>query len=225
MQELLKSIQIRVNDRIYAKDPDSSELGRSIIRESVAIIHEIGFEAFTFKKLAIALGTTESTIYRYFENKHRLLVYLTSWYWGWLEYEIVLGSSNIVNPEEMLEKIIRIISKPLPNNQTHDLLDLAKLHEIIISESPKAFLTKGVEIEVKGGFFSNYMRVIDRIANVIREINPDFSYPRSVASMLLETVGNQRFLSHHFPTLTDIGEDENALANCLISITKKSISR
>ncbi len=78
MQELLKTVQIRVNDRIYAKDPDSSDLGRNIINESVEIIHEIGFDAFTFKKLAISLGTTESTVYRYFDNKHRLLVYLTS---------------------------------------------------------------------------------------------------------------------------------------------------
>ena len=223
MQELLKNVQIRVNDRIYAKDPDSSELGKNIIRESVEIIHEIGFDAFTFKKLAISLGTTESTVYRYFENKHRLLVYLTSWHWGWLEYEIVLGTSNIADPEEMLEKIVAIISKPSSENQVHNLLNLSKLHEIIISESPKAFLTKLVETEVKEGFFANFMRVNDRIIKVIKEINPDYMYPRAVASMLLDAAMNQRFLSLHFPSITDIGNDENSLANLLNSIVKNSI--
>lgn len=224
MQELLKTIQIRVNDRIYAKDPDSSELGRNIINESVEIIHEIGFDAFTFKKLAISLGTTESTVYRYFENKHRLLVYLTSWYWGWLEYKIVLGTSNMAQPEECLEKIITIISNPLLENQTHDLLDLKKLYHIIISESPKAFLTKLVETEVREGFFATFMRVNDRIIKVIEEINPDYKHAKTLASMLLDAVSNQWFLSLHFPSLTDIGMDNDYLATFLTSIAKKSIT-
>ncbi|MDZ7604537.1 MAG: TetR/AcrR family transcriptional regulator [Cyclobacteriaceae bacterium] len=224
MQELLKTVQIRVNDRIYAKDPDSSDLGRNIINESVEIIHEIGFDAFTFKKLAISLGTTESTVYRYFENKHRLLVYLTSWYWGWLEYKIVLGTSNLADPEEILQKIIAIISNPLSENQTHDLMSLEKLHNIIISESPKAFLTKLVETEVREGFFANFIRVNDRIIKVINEINPDYIHARTMASMLLDTVSNQWFLSLHFPSLTDVGMDNDRLAAFLTSITKRCLT-
>jgi AcrR family transcriptional regulator len=224
MQELLKTVQIRVNDRIYAKDPDSSDLGRNIINESVEIIHEIGFDAFTFKKLAISLGTTESTVYRYFDNKHRLLVYLTSWYWGWLEYKIVLGTSNLADPEETLQKIIAIISKPLSEDQTHNLLNLEKLYNIIISESPKAFLTKLVENEVKEGFFANFIRINDRIVKVIKEINPDYEHARTLASMLLDTVSNQWFLSLHFPSLTDIGMDNDRLTTFLTSVAKRSIT-
>jgi AcrR family transcriptional regulator len=84
MQELIKNIQIKVNNNIYLKDPESSEIGKNIIANSIDMIHEIGLEGFTFKKLSKALHTTESTIYRYFENKHKLLIYLISWYWvGW----------------------------------------------------------------------------------------------------------------------------------------------
>ena len=83
MQELLKNIQITVNDKIFIKDPEHSEIGKSIIKSSMEMIHTMGMERFTFKKLATELGTTESTIYRYFENKHMLLIYLISWYWGW----------------------------------------------------------------------------------------------------------------------------------------------
>ena len=106
MHELLKNIQIKVNDKLYLKDPESSDLGKSMIKHSIEMIHAMGMEAFTFKKLAIKLGTTESTVYRYFENKHKLLIYLISWYWGWLEYEMVLKSMNIADPVEKLKNLI-----------------------------------------------------------------------------------------------------------------------
>ena len=74
-------IQIEVNPNLYSKNPDSTELGRKIISKGIELIHEIGFEAFNFKKLGAVISSPESSIYRYFENKHALLVYLTSWYW------------------------------------------------------------------------------------------------------------------------------------------------
>ena len=49
---------------------------------------EIGFESFTFKKLAAKIESTEASVYRYFENKHKLLIYLVSWYWNWVEYRL-----------------------------------------------------------------------------------------------------------------------------------------
>ncbi|MFZ1526229.1 MAG: hypothetical protein WAT22_15510 [Saprospiraceae bacterium] len=48
---------------IYLKDPFSSELGRSIIKESIEMIDDLGFEEFTFKKLAIKIKSTEATVY------------------------------------------------------------------------------------------------------------------------------------------------------------------
>ena len=66
MQELLKNIQIKVNDKTFVKNPQSSSIGQSIVSTSINLIHVMGLEAFTFKKLATELGTTESTVYRYF---------------------------------------------------------------------------------------------------------------------------------------------------------------
>ncbi|MGZ5010791.1 MAG: TetR/AcrR family transcriptional regulator, partial [Methylobacter sp.] len=65
-----------MNDKLFLRDPEQSELGKKIILHSIQLIHKNGFEAFTFKKLAEAIGTTEAGIYRYFENKHRLLIYI-----------------------------------------------------------------------------------------------------------------------------------------------------
>ena len=80
MNDLLSTVHIKVNEGIYLKDPDSSELGKGIVSEGLLLIDEIGLEKTTFKKLAQRLGTTEASIYRYFESKFKLLVYLTSWY-------------------------------------------------------------------------------------------------------------------------------------------------
>ena len=82
MKALLEQVSIDVSDRVHLKDPYSSELGKNIVREGILLVSEIGLEAFTFKKLAHRMCTTESTIYRYFENKHKFLLYLLSWYWG-----------------------------------------------------------------------------------------------------------------------------------------------
>lgn len=51
MNNLLLSLKIQVNDKIYVKDPETSSLGRKIIQESILLMDEIGFENFTFKKL------------------------------------------------------------------------------------------------------------------------------------------------------------------------------
>ena len=47
------------------RDPQETELGRKIIEFSIILIEKIGFEAFTFKKLANEIGSTEKSIYRY----------------------------------------------------------------------------------------------------------------------------------------------------------------
>ena len=71
MNNLLLSLKIQVNDKIYVKDPETSTLGRKIIQESILLMDEIGFENFTFKKLGERIGSNESSIYRYYESKHK----------------------------------------------------------------------------------------------------------------------------------------------------------
>ena len=90
MHNLLSNIKISVPENIYIKDPESSELGKRIVKHSILLINDIGFDAFTFKKLGKLIGSNESSIYRYFENKHKLLLYLSSWYWAWIEYQLVM---------------------------------------------------------------------------------------------------------------------------------------
>jgi len=111
MIELPVQIKIHVNPNVFLKDPESSELGKNIVMHSIELLNEIGFEAFTFRKLGMLTGWPESTIYRYFESKHMLLVYLTSWYWGWIEYKLAIATTNIYSPKERLRKAIEIVTE------------------------------------------------------------------------------------------------------------------
>ena len=108
MDLILSNITITVNDKLYVKNPETSALGKKIIENSILLIDEIGFENFTFKKLGEIIGSNESSIYRYFESKHKLLLYLSSWYWGWMEYKLVFASSNISDKNEKLNRAIQI---------------------------------------------------------------------------------------------------------------------
>ena len=86
MQQL--QLQITIAPELYLRNPETTDLGRRIVSTSIEMIEELGFEAFTFKKLGERIGSNESSIYRYFDSKHTLLVYLISWYWSWLEYSL-----------------------------------------------------------------------------------------------------------------------------------------
>ena len=99
-------LQIKMNEALFLRNPESSELGKNIVKHSILLIYKTGFEAFTFKKLAEEIGTTEAGIYRYFENKHKLLVYLTAWYWGWIEFQISYHTNNINDPTVKLKRVI-----------------------------------------------------------------------------------------------------------------------
>jgi hypothetical protein len=59
MDRLLANIKIQVNPAIYIKDPETTELGRKILTESIHLIDELGFDHFTFKKLGERIGSNE----------------------------------------------------------------------------------------------------------------------------------------------------------------------
>ena len=57
-------LKIKMNDALFLRNPEDSELGKKIIKHSIQLISKNGLEAFTFKKLAEDIGTTEAGIYR-----------------------------------------------------------------------------------------------------------------------------------------------------------------
>ncbi len=206
MENLFKNIKIQVNDKIYLKDPETSILGKKIIEHSIVLINEIGFEEFTFKKLGELIGSNESSIYRYFESKHKLLVYLSSWYWSWMEYRLVFATTNVSNSFEKLKKAITIVTEKIEDDQTTEHINESILNKIIIAEFTKTLHTKEVDAENKEGFFLIYKRVINRIVAMINEVNPDYPFAKSLVSTIVEGALHQHFLQNHLKTITNCNE-------------------
>jgi len=206
MDLILSNITITVNDKLYVKNPETSALGKKIIEHSILMIDHIGFENFTFKKLGESIGSNESSIYRYFESKHKLLLYLSSWYWGWMEYKLVFATNNIVNPLEKLKKAIAVVTEKIQDDSTTAHINESILNKIIIAEFTKTLLTKEVDEENKIGFFLVYKRVINRIIEMIIAVNPDYKYAKSLASSIVEGALHQHFLKDHLKTITNCNE-------------------
>lgn len=203
MKYLVNSLRILVQEGVYKKDPESSELGKNIVGESILLIDSIGFENFNFKKLGLKIGSNESSIYRYFENKHMLLLYLASWYWGWTEYKLAFYTTNIDDAKEKLRKSIEILSGDILLDDNFSHINEIALHRIMINEFSKSYHTKNVDKENKEGFFKVYKRLVLRIDDMIKQINPNYKFSLSLASTVIEGVFHQQFLKDHFPTITN----------------------
>ena len=104
---LQSKIAIKINPKVYKKDPLSSDLGMQIVSGGIELMEQLGYENFTFRKLANKIDSTEASIYRYFDNKRNLLAYLTMWYWSWMQYRVTMMTLNIEDPKIRLEKAIR----------------------------------------------------------------------------------------------------------------------
>lgn len=220
MQSLFSNFKISINDKLYVKDPETSDLGKRIIQNSIYLIDEIGFEAFTFKKLGERIQSNESSIYRYFENKHKLLVYLSSWYWSWIEYNLIFATNNISNPLEKLNIGIKIITQNIEDDQKTPHIDESVLNKIIIAEFTKTLLTKEVDEENQEGFFLVYKRVIHHIIKMIEEVNPKYPYAKSLASSIIEGNLHQNYLKDHFKTITNLA-DKDCITDFYLDIIKK----
>jgi AcrR family transcriptional regulator len=206
MNTVLANLKIQVNEKIFVKNPETSSLGKKLIQESIVLIDEIGFDNFTFKKLGEKIGSNESSIYRYFENKHKLLVYLTSWYWSWIEYRLVFSTTNVENPFEKLKKAITIVTEQIEDDQSTHHIDERILNRIVIAEFTKTLHTKEVDEENKIGFFVIYQRIIGRISKMVLDVNPHYKYPNSLVSAIVEGALHQHFLKVHFQSITDCDE-------------------
>lgn len=221
------NIWFDINKELYIKDPQSTDYGKRLITESINLFEELGFEAFTFKKLAGKISSTEASIYRYFENKHLLLLYLVVWYWNWVTFLIDYNTKNIEDPKKRLDIIIENFVDATKENPSVDFVNEKKLHKIIISESSKTYHTKSVDAENKEGFYKSYKALIQKVADVILEIDKDFPYPNSFACNLFEMANNQIFFAEHLPSLTNIkvkGENYEQVKNLLMFYKTKMLT-
>ncbi|MBY0435163.1 MAG: TetR/AcrR family transcriptional regulator [Cyclobacteriaceae bacterium] len=201
-------LTFKLNDKLYLRDPQNTQLGQKIISKSVEMIDQLGFEQFTFKKLAEEIESTEASVYRYFENKHRLLHYLVAWYWNWLDYRIELATSSLGDPQEKLKAALWVITQEKKYDPTFEFVNEEALHRIVVSELDKTYLTKWVDEDNSVGLFGGFKTLAKKIASFVKEINPDYPYANSLISSVLLAANQQLFFIDHLPSLSNISKSD-----------------
>lgn len=201
--------KIKLNSSLFLRDPDGTEIGRKIISESIKLISNIGYEQFTFKKLATSIPTTEATVYRYFENKHKLLIYLIDYYWAFMRYQVMFNINNLQSSKDKIKTIIDLLVWEDNTNTFSTDIDQKALYYIAIADGSKTFLSKEVDNLNKSQVFVPYKELCELIASVFNEYNPEYKFANSLASTLVETSHFQYFFMHHLPRLCDFADKKD----------------
>lgn len=223
MENLLSNLKIQVNEKLFLKNPDSSEIGKSIINNSILLIDKIGFESFTFRKLGAKISSPESTVYRYFENKHKLLLYLTSWYWCRLEYRLLFSTANVSSKEEKLKKAIKILTEGVKEEGNYSHINEVILNRIIVAEATKSYLTKKVDEVNNEGLYETYKRIVQHGADMVLAIQPKYKYPHMLISTVVEGASQHKHFAEHLPKLTDVENEEEDITSFFTQIVFKAI--
>jgi AcrR family transcriptional regulator len=218
-------IKLTIPNCTCLKDPQETKLGVLIMQNSIELIDEIGFEAFTFKKLAQKINSTEASVYRYFENKHQLLMFLYAWYWGKIEYQIHVETLHIEGTEEKLFKAIKMLIEKKNANDIYTFVDELKLKRIIENEGIKSILNKKVDDVNKNGAFDNYKNLVAKLGGWIQEIMPNYPYSKMLVTTLVEGAHIQHFFADHLPRLTDKQQDQDNVENFFIEFLNILISQ
>ncbi len=211
-------INPRINSDIFLKNPLESDLGKKIISTSVKMIDELGFEKFNFKKLGAEINSTEASIYRYFSNKNRVLIYLSSWYWEFMQYQIKVKTKEIEDPRKKLKIAISTLVNIPTEAQNLSYLDMGSLQRIINEQFYKIIRTKKISIQNESGFFESYKRLCSSLASLFNEIDGSFKYPMTMATSIVEMSINNTYCCSNLPSLTEIkcGEDQKGQVEMMI---------
>lgn len=154
------------------------------------------------------MGASEITVYRYFENKHKLLLYLLSWYWEWVKFSILFNTRNLSDPSDKLRLAIRTVIEGRHRNPLVDYIDEEKLFSLVVEESEKAYHTKFVDEENRQGLFLTLKSLKAEISKIIIEVNADYAFSNSLSSTILEMSSSLRFYAQHLPSMTDVADIE-----------------
>ncbi len=220
---LASHLLLKVHSSLYVKDPETSELGKRILQGAISLIEDLGFDNFTFSKLGQEIGSTEASIYRYFENKNKLLLYLTNWYWAWMEYRLHFLTANINSPREKLRRAIQLINEEIEHDKNISHINEGALYKIIVNESAKVYLNKEVDEDNRKGAYLQYKRFVGQISDWVLDLNPDYKYPHMLISTTIEGAHFQRYFAEHLPRLTDVIKGENSITDFYLDLIFNAI--
>lgn len=214
-------LHLRPDPALSLKDPETSELGRSILAGGLDLMLELGLEAFTFRKLAQRVGTTEVTVYKYFANKQRLLQYFYQLYWLWLRQLCAAEVERHRESREVLSGIVEVLCGSWPHAMPDLQLPPGSLRQLVIAEGMKSYLHKNVDDDNARRLFQPYKELSAFVAARMVACRTDVPWPRSFATTVIEMAHSLPFLMEHLPSLTELSnrKDLKQLAQHLLHRT------
>jgi AcrR family transcriptional regulator len=198
-------LKIPLNQAIFLRDPEENETGRSILTTGAKLMAELGLEEFTFRKLAAQINCTEANVYHYFKNKQRLLLYYTDLYWSWLDQQVYLMGLEFKDPVALLNEALMLLTTFPERTLQPGSIPADLLRVIVISDGHKVFHTKTVDSDNFLRLFKPYKDLCKRIVDIFQRIQPDYPFPHSLATTVLEMSHTLNFYKDHLPALTDFG--------------------
>jgi AcrR family transcriptional regulator len=177
-------IKLHTSAGLFLKDPEESKVGQRMVSRGIALIYKLGFGAFTFRKLAQELDTSEASIYRYFDSKHQLLSYLINWYWGWVYWRLNAEVLPSLEKKARIRKIVKVLIASSDVDLRIPHIDESVLHKIVVAESGKL---EGYYRNSAGAAapLPTYLLCCDFISEVIRSCNPRYPHCRELAFSLI----------------------------------------
>lgn len=221
------NLSFNLNQNLYLRNPEQSDLGKKIVKNGIDMIFDIGFEGFTFKKLAIQIGTTEASLYRYFENKQKLLLYIINWYWHYIDFLIEFKLQNIIDPKLKIIEIIQILTNQKASENSGLDYNMNNLYQIVLTDSNKVYQVKNVSEVNQDQLYKPYKYLCSKIAAILKEFNPSYQYPVSLSSSMIEISHFHQYFTQYLPNLTDIKNNNSKnstfdfLDNLVFNILKK----
>lgn len=192
MHSLAEIFELHIPDAVFVKNPRESELGMKILHKGTEMLAKEGIDSFNFKKLAIAIQTTEASAYRYFDNKHKFLLYVINIYYGWMEYSIAVAEYEEKKTENKIKRAIESIIAP--NHMPVDNVEFAKnIRKVAIQEGVKLHFNLHIKDEIKNGSMTCYSRLTQRLSGLIRNIAPHYQFSEPLANLVIESVFHQLF--------------------------------
>ena len=213
---MLPTLRPDLNSQLYLRDPQNTKLGRRLLGESVLLLDKLGFEAFTFKKLAVVMNSTEASLYRYFENKHRLLTYLVSWHWAWLRFRVRVSLQNVADPRQRLCLALATVCEASLDDPATPDFDEGALSRVVMAEASKSYLTKDVDSDNQAGLFREYKNLMADLVALVLAVNPTYPHPHALVTTMVEAARKQPYFAQHLPSLTDEGGNVRAFLEHLL---------
>lgn len=202
-------VHLRPDDALFLKDPESSELGRSMLSEGLVLMNTLGLESFTFRKLAARMGSTEVSLYKYFPNKQRLLQYYYQLYWLWLRQLCGRHAEMARDPREALTAAMEAICGVWPKELPPLQLDPWELRRLVIDEGMKSYMHKHVDEDNAHRLFAPYKSLSAFLAELLVACRKDVPLPRSFATTMIEMAHSLPFAMDHLPSLTELSARKN----------------